>query len=480
MLRWTGQLERWITPQRARRYPLALLAVTVALYAWQALRAKDYVEPGGDLVGRDFLAFYMAGELAAEGDYAGLYRLQRQSEYQLEFMRQRNPRWAKTCIYFNPPHYALAMSWLAPLGYGGAFLAWSAASVVFFLANVAIFACWLDVASLRPVALLSVCFPPWFLALAGGQNTFLSLLLMTAFCALLMRGRPLSAGIVLSLLSYKFQFLVVPALWLVLTRQWRALTGVLLGGGATLVLTVWACGLDAVSAYAGFLTGLGEVMTREGFDAHKQHSWYGFWYILGQEWLPLTSIQILAFTSSLATLVVAFAMPAIDGTRASVSPQSLCAMTLAQIATCPHLFHYDVLLCVLPAALWITGRTARVPSSAIAAPGTSARLTRAGRVQANYANNGSGLTSPTALRRNPAAADPQMASGLTLLIASLFAWMACAAPAALHLRIQLSPVILTAALWMVRGRKAATAASATLAPPGVQTQPAARGSCPSP
>ncbi len=455
-------INRLLTPQRARRYPVALLAVTAGAYALQLSRAQDCVEPGGKLVGRDFLAFFMAGEFAARGDYAELYRLDRQSAYQTAFMRSRNPEWAETCIYFNPPHYAWAMSWLWPLGYGWALAVWWAWSATLFVATLALVASWLDVKRLNAVALLAVCFPPWFLAMAGGQNTFASLFGMTAFCTLLMRSRPLAAGLALSLLSFKFQFLVVPALWLLMTRQWRALTGVALGGAATLALTVAACGISAVEAYVSFLAGLGEVMTREGFDAYKQHSWYGFWYILGHGWLPLASIQILSLTCAAATMVVAFSLAGSPSGQAANGPRALAAMTLAQIATCPHLFHYDMLLCVLPAALWVRWQ---------------AQMVDAGLPQSAAGNDAPGMgDAPGRGPRGTTFLDPERAALLTravrLLVAAAFLWMACAAPVALYLRVQLSPWILLAAIVCLRAperllrwlRNDRQAAAASLAP----------------
>ena len=62
-----ANLGNVLTPERVRRYPLVLLAVTLSVYLSSALRSEHWVEPGGQIIGRDFLAFYMAGEMINRG-----------------------------------------------------------------------------------------------------------------------------------------------------------------------------------------------------------------------------------------------------------------------------------------------------------------------------------------------------------------------------------------------------------------------------
>jgi len=352
-----------LTEERMRRYPIALLAVTVLIYLVNIAGSKHLIEPNGEIIGRDYLAFYMAGDMASRGRWDQLYSLQAQAVYQNTFMEDINPGWASTCLYLNPPHYAWAMSLMTRLGYGKSLVLWWLLSLACFAASAMIWRRWLKPGAGGLVLMLAVCMPAWFQVLAGGQNTFISLLIMTAFCGLLMKGRDGWAGIVLSLLAFKFQLLIVPAGWLLLTGRWRALRGLVLGGAMTLVATVVTCGPEVLADYLRFATQLDDVMLRDGFAVYKQHSWYGFFYLIGRGWLPLSSIQILTVTASTVTLV--FVAGACRGVCRPDSPAfllMLSSMMVGLIATCPHMFHYDMFLAVLPAVLWL--RAARDPEIA--------------------------------------------------------------------------------------------------------------------
>ncbi|MFQ5491581.1 MAG: glycosyltransferase family 87 protein [Phycisphaerae bacterium] len=358
-----GYLDSLTEPARLRRYPVFLLALTVALYAGTLSRSSNLIEPNGKIVGRDFLAFYTAGDLLNQGRMDDLYDQAAHSAYQQDFMRDINPNWQGTYPYRNPPHYAWAMSWLTGLGFGRSLLIWTLLSLLAFAVTASIWRHWLPPADTGIVLLLAVCVPPWFQALAGGQNTFFSLLILTGFCALLMRGRDGWAGLVLSALSYKFYLLVLPAGLLLVKGRWRAVGGLLLGGVLTLLLTAAVMGPEVLSDYLNFAPSQAALMEEGGFDIHKQHCWYGFFRLLGGDWMSLGSVSMLAITASAVTLVLL--IPVWRGPwRYGESDFSLklAALMVATLVTSPHLLHYDMLLAVLPAVLWLrTDRSMDLP-----------------------------------------------------------------------------------------------------------------------
>ena len=108
--------------------------------------------------------------------------------------------------------------------------------------------------------MLVVCTPSWFQALGGGQNTFFSLLILTGFCALLMKGRDGWAGLVLSLLAYKFYLIAVPALVLLGKRRWSAVGGLVLGGLLTLALTAATLGPGVIADYVQYAPSQARLM----------------------------------------------------------------------------------------------------------------------------------------------------------------------------------------------------------------------------
>ena len=59
-----------LTRDRIRRYPLIRFGVTVGLYLTGLARSRGWVEPNGQIVGRDYLAFYMVGDIGEAMDKA--------------------------------------------------------------------------------------------------------------------------------------------------------------------------------------------------------------------------------------------------------------------------------------------------------------------------------------------------------------------------------------------------------------------------
>lgn len=360
-------VTRILSGARLRRYPLWLLGITVAIYALNLLQARAWIEPSGRIVGHDFLAFYMAGEMVRAQQLDQLYDPAAQTAWQERFMRPINPAWNGTCLYLNPPHYAWAMSALTPLGYGGSLLAWWGLSVVAFAGTVTIWRQWLPTSTARWAILLAICCPAWFWALAGGQNTFFTLLILTGGCALLLRQRDLAAGVVLSLLAYKFQLVAVPGLFLLWHRRWQALAGLAAGCVTTLGLTAIVMGPQVLREYIVFGSQLGELMHLDGFDVFKQHSWHGFFARGTLENSPLVASTLTA-TAALATLgfgVWTWRGQWRPGSRGT--DLRLAAMIVVTLLTSPHLFHYDMLIAVLPAVIWARAAS-RAPVPAIDEP----------------------------------------------------------------------------------------------------------------
>ncbi|MCP4591158.1 MAG: DUF2029 domain-containing protein [bacterium] len=416
MRRLHSDVERWLTPERTHRYPIMLFAITALVYLSSAVRSQNWIEPDGRIIGHDYLAFFMAGDLVNQGRIGELYDFAAQQAYQQQFMAEINPTWSRTCLYLNPPHYAWAMSWLARLGYGPSLIAWWLLSAICFGLTVVIWRGWLGRERLGGPLLLAICMSSWFLAFAGGQNSFFSLLILTAFCGLMLSGREMLAGLVLAALAFKFQLLLVPAGMLLFKARWRALGGLALGGGLTLLATVALSGWDVLGEYVRFGARLGELLQMEGFDVHKQHSWHGLFSLAGQGWMPPVIVRGLTAAGSLASLVVLWLTWRGAWVRSGARlPLQLAALMVATLLTSPHLFHYDVLIATLPAMLWV----------------------RAARADGEWVPRES----------------------LKVLMAGGFVWLAFSPLLSGLLHVQLSPLLML--WWMVRLRREVKFAGAT-------------------
>jgi hypothetical protein len=158
--------------------------------------------------------------------------------------------------------------------------------------------------------------------------------------------------------------LIIPAGLLLCKRRWRAVGGLAIGGGLTILLTVWQLGGQCLMDYARFGLRLGQLMQFQGFDVGKQHSWHGFFALLGAGWMSPACVRALAIAASAGSIALLASV-----WRGRWSPRSapfslqLAALVVATLVTSPHLFHYDMLLAALPAVLWY--RTARRDDDAL-------------------------------------------------------------------------------------------------------------------
>ena len=246
---WQGlRTGEWLTPARARAYCLILLTFAgLAVVGWIAL-SHDLVDRNGKPIGTDFSSFYTAGALALEGRAADAYDLA------LHHARERQLFGPDTPFYswFYPPNFFLLAAPLALLPYALALAAWQGLSLAFYLVvigailrparheHAVIGRLWLPVAA---------AFPAVFINLGHGQNGFLSAALLGAALVALPR-RPVVAGVLFGLLSYKPQFALVIPFALIAGRQWRSF----FSAGLTVIVLVGAsAALFGVDAWTAFL-----------------------------------------------------------------------------------------------------------------------------------------------------------------------------------------------------------------------------------
>ena len=165
------------------------------------------------MLGHDFLAFYTAGQFVRDGRICQLYDLGavRDAEHAtaaaagLAVGPSFGPWW-------NPPFYAVAFRPLAGLPYATALDVWRWVGVGSLLASIAVLATFVartpggrEWQAWGLVPLLVLISMPFAQALSHAQNTFTSLLILTAVVACWRAERGVVAGLVGGLLFYKPQ-----------------------------------------------------------------------------------------------------------------------------------------------------------------------------------------------------------------------------------------------------------------------------------
>jgi hypothetical protein len=332
-----------------------------SLFVVTAVGCLLFVTPGFEACrrafGHDFLAFYAAGTLARTGHADKLYDLdviravERDAALStgIDLGQSVGPWW-------NPPAYAWVFAPLSVLPFSTALLVWTTLNVT--AAGVAAGL----LARLAPcdrpsdkllVALLVLCSAPLLQAIAHGQNSALSLLLVTVAATAWTTGRTFLASICLGLLLYKPQLAVALAAVLVLQRGWRAGAGVAYVACAVLLLTVQTMPGALADYFARLPINLHAMQVEQTYNWERHATLRAFWHLLLQGRGPGESHWAVHLLTALgaAPLLLGLAFAA---RRARTRGQT-GTLIAATIATAPLLmpfyFDYDLLLLAAAAAL---------------------------------------------------------------------------------------------------------------------------------
>lgn len=197
------------------------------------------------------------------------------------------------------------------------------------------------------VALGVISLPQFHWALRIGHLTpILALAALAGF--LLLRRRPVVAGLCFALLSMKPQYLLVPGLYLLWTRNGRALAALLVATAAMEVAGLAAVGFDALGPYLrGFLDWGGDA--RDNLLPAQQawqYAWPGFLISAGLEPHPLLVFELVLLSLALVALVWART----DRQAAAI------AAALGMLLVTPYSNFYDWGLLAVPGALLLGAR----------------------------------------------------------------------------------------------------------------------------
>ena len=330
---------------RLKLYSRAL-AFAVA-FAWViSLVGSGGADAAAGRLGGDYPAFYAAGSIVADGDWAELYSPDRQLAAQEDLFGADEEG---AYLYFAyPPYVAKLYEPLAALDYR---LSYAVHTLAMAAAAVG------ALALLRPVvplvarrfeliAIATLLFYPMLRAVTGGQNTGLTLLLLAAAWRSLHDDNDALAGVAIGLLLYKPQFTVPLLGLLLLRRHWKAVaTGVATGAllwvaGAVTMGSGWmAAWWDDVSAFAE---------ADADVNGHNAISWLGFAEgVLGAGALSARVVAAPLVLATIAGLMWVWL-------RRDLDLNARMAFAVAGIVLLsPHAMFYDAGILVLPAVVLV-------------------------------------------------------------------------------------------------------------------------------
>ncbi len=194
-----------------------------------------------DMLGHDFLAFYYGGNCARTGHYEQLYDLPATREFEFKTGHAAGLSLGKSFgPWWNPPFAAWMFAPLSALPYLTALHVWWTIGLISLAISIYLMCRMLDGGwKTKLLVPLLICpMMPCFQAFCHGQNTYVSLLLLTITVTLWRAGRSVLAGLVCGLMFYKPQLGALVAVVLVLSQGRRAMLGVCLTGTALVLVNM--------------------------------------------------------------------------------------------------------------------------------------------------------------------------------------------------------------------------------------------------
>ncbi|MCB0344052.1 MAG: DUF2029 domain-containing protein [Bdellovibrionales bacterium] len=327
-----------------RKFPLVPLAYIAALMLWggwlfNVTLGQGAIDRAGQVIGTDFVMFYAAGHSLAEGAQARLYDFAYQYHLQQSLI---GAKFSGTYNFYVSPFAAILYAPFAGFSYLTAFVLWTLLGLVLLWNALRFLGFPFPVAHM----LLSLTFFPVFAAATYGQNSLLSLFVLSGVYLLWKRGAGLEAGLLSAVLAYKPQLLLgVIVLWLVLKAR-RELLGLMCG----LVFAGAVCALvmpDAVLSYLLLAkTRFAELTTEASFPVKKQVSVYGFFYLLlGRK---VFAAKVLALLTGAAAVIM---FVRANGGRQVSEAYKFSSAVLLTFFLSPHMMIYEMTLLLIPAVL---------------------------------------------------------------------------------------------------------------------------------
>lgn len=238
------RIGSWLTPARIRGYALLVLAISLAGLIGLVATSQHLIDRNGKPIGTDFSNVYAAGVLTLSGKAPDAYDPKLQHAAEIAVFEGRDVPFFG---WHYPPFFLMIAALLALMPYALALLCWLAVSLPAFL--IAVHA----IVPRRETWLVTAAFPAVFVNVGHGQNAFFTAALLGGFLTMLNR-RPVIAGILLGLLSYKPQFGLLIPLVLLVTGRWTTIlsataTVAVLIGASTLLfgMSVWHAFIESAT-----------------------------------------------------------------------------------------------------------------------------------------------------------------------------------------------------------------------------------------
>jgi arabinofuranan 3-O-arabinosyltransferase len=306
-------------------------AVYLAASYWQGIWL---IGPDGHGIPTDFVNVWAAGKLALAGHAAAAY------DWPVHKAMEVVALGRDFHGYFGwhyPPVFLFVAVALASLPYAAAYLLWVFGTFPIYLAAVR------AIIGERSGYLLAAAFPAILCNFVVGQNGFLSAGLFGGALVMLVE-RPILAGILLGLLTYKPHLGLLIPIALIAGGHWRAFVsaGIV---AALMAAASWAAfGTDAWQAFAANIGHTSQAFLSDGWaDWRKLQTAFGLTRTLGgPEWLAWSVQAAVALAAAAGVAWLWRSRAAYDVKAAGLGAGALLAT--------PYLYTYDLVVLAVPLA----------------------------------------------------------------------------------------------------------------------------------
>jgi hypothetical protein len=323
-----------INRQRIKIYGTTFVAIYVVIIAALLIFRSGLLDPLGRPLGTDFLAFYTGSQLALEDQAATAYDYPKFRDAQADIIATDPP----PLYWLYPPIFFLFILPLALFPYIIAWWGW-----IFFtgLGYTAI------IKKIYPDKLtltVTLAFPGTIQNILQGQNGFLSVSLIGGGL-LLLPSRPLSAGFLFGLMTFKPHLALLLPVALLAARQWVALCGFFAGSVGLIGISLIVFGFDIWLIYFKNILFAAHMLQGGGAPLFKVPTTFALAMLLGAD---LGAARVLQIVVSLAVLVTIFWL----WSRPTIPfPAKAAGLAIGCLLFTPYVYDYDLVILAIPIAI---------------------------------------------------------------------------------------------------------------------------------
>lgn len=324
---------RFFTAHRLFAYPLIFLTVyVIAGLAWVSI-AEQMLDPKGKPLGYDFITFWAGSWLTWHDSPAAVFD-------PVKIMAAEQiavPASEKLFLWHYPPTFLMVVAPFALMPYVVSYLIWVTSTFGVYAWVIR------KMAPQPQTVLLLIAFPGAFLNFFHGQNAFVTAALFGGAMMTLER-RPVLAGILLGLMSYKPHFGVLIPLALICGRHWKAFVAAAVTTVVFAAVSVMALGVEPWIAFWNNIPLARSVFEDGLIRWGKLPSLYATLRLAGA---GLTAAYVM---HGLLALAVAATVGWIWWRKPSLPLRASVLVTGALLVT-PYMFDYDFAILAIPIAL---------------------------------------------------------------------------------------------------------------------------------